>query len=87
MKLVICSVRDNGIQEFGQPFCVVHVGGATRQFSDEVNNAARENNAWYAHPEDFDLYKLGVYDGSTGIFETHAPELIVRGKDVKRVVQ
>lgn len=83
MRYVVCSVRDRASDAFGQPIFVVAVGQAIRSFSDEVNR--REgNNALAAHPEDFDLYQLGVFDDNTGLFETETPRQVAIGKDLVR---
>lgn len=84
MKYVIVSVRDRAANAFGRPFFVATRGQAIRSFSDEVNTK-REGNALQAHPEDFDLYELGVFDEDTGQFENnHVPTQIAVGKDVVR---
>jgi hypothetical protein len=38
----------------------------------------------YAHPDDFDLYELGIFDDFDGKFALHeAPKLLALGKQVK----
>jgi hypothetical protein len=38
----------------------------------------------YAHPDDFDLYELGIFDDFDGKFTLHeAPKLLALGKQVK----
>lgn len=82
MKLFVVSVKDNAAQMFGRPIFVPALGLANRQFSDEVNRAA-EDNQYYKHPEDFDLYHLGVFDDETGLFELLTfPKILARGVEV-----
>lgn len=84
MKAIIFAVKDNAVQSFQMPQFVVHIGGAVRWFTDQVNNP---ETPYYKHPEDYDLYELGDYDDQDGML-TRKPkaELIVRGKDLVRVV-
>lgn len=82
MKLQVVAIKDNAAQLFGRPIFVPALGVANRQFSDEVNRAA-EDNQYYKHPEDFDLYQLGTFDDETGAFDLLAfPKVLARGKDV-----
>jgi hypothetical protein len=58
-------------------------GVAIRSFQDEVNRNA-EDNQMYAHPDDFDLYELGIFDDFDGKFDLHeAPKLLALGKQLK----
>jgi len=82
-KLVVCAVMDRAVQTFNRPFYVPHVGAATRSFMDEVNRNAPDN-PMNAHPEDFELYRLALFDEETGTFEDQAPTLLTRAKDVKQ---
>lgn len=78
MKHVVCSVYDRAAQFYGRPFFVVAAGQATRSFRDEVN---RSDSEMGKHPEDFDLWQLGVFDDNSGLFEPAVVQM-VRGKDV-----
>ena len=82
MKYVIVTVRDRVADVFGQPFFVARVGQAIRSFSDEVNSP-NSDSAIAKHPEDFDLYELGLFDDETGTFEAVPPRQIAIGKDLK----
>lgn len=78
----VCAVFDSAIQSFGTPVFVVHTGAAIRSFQDEVN---REGSPFHAHPGDFELYFLGVYDDQSGRLDSsQAIECLIRGKDVER---
>lgn len=84
MKMVVVAVFDNAVGAFMRPFVAPSRGVAQRSFSDEVNRAGSE---MHAHPEDYALHDLGVWDDATGLFISPVsfPEVIVRGKDVTRV--
>lgn len=56
-------------------------GQALRSFTDEVNRKD-ENNSLNKHPEDFELYALGIFDTQTGLFETQAPKQVITAKQV-----
>lgn len=84
MILIVMSVRDRAADVFGQPMFVASRGGAIRSFGDEVNRADA-NNALHKHPEDFDLYELGIYDDSTASFTLEdKPRQLAIGKDLVR---
>lgn len=83
MKYVVCAIYDAASQMFGRPFFVAATGHAVRSFRDEVAREAPDNDL-YKHPEDFTLYHFGSFDDNDGEWHLHAaPELLVRGKDVK----
>lgn len=81
MELIIVAVRDRAADVFAQPNFVHSVGGAIRSFSDEINRVAHDN-VLNKHPEDFDLYQLGVYDDNSGLFVSDKPKQIAVGKDL-----
>jgi hypothetical protein len=83
MKLNICSVKDRAAEAYGRPMFVPSTGVALRSFSDEINRNSADNQL-YNHPDDFDLYDLGIFDDNTGLFELHdQPKLLSLGKQVK----
>ncbi len=83
MISVIVSVRDSAAEAFGRPMYLQSLGVAIRSFTDEVNRDDKDNQL-FNHPDDFDLYELGVFDDSIGKYELRDnPSVIVRGKDVK----
>jgi len=81
MNTLIFCVKDRATDMFGTPMFLMATGQATRSFSDEVNRK-EAGNQLNMHPDDFDLYQLGTFDSESGSFLTHAPELVVRGKDL-----
>jgi len=83
MVSVIVSVKDSAAEAFGRPMYLQSLGVAIRSFTDEVNREDKDNQL-FNHPDDFDLYELGVFDDSLGRYELREnPTVIVRGKDVK----
>lgn len=80
MILRICAVKDTAVQEFGTPQFVMANGQAVRSFKDEVNRRA-DDNALSKHPDDYEMYSVGEFDTASGLFVTHPPELLIRGKD------
>ncbi|WNK12997.1 MAG: nonstructural protein [Microvirus sp.] len=86
MNLVVLCVKDRASDAFGNPMFLVAPGQGVRSFGDEINRAAADNQL-YQHPDDFDLYELGNFDTDTGLFESHAPLILVRGKDLSHISQ
>ena len=83
MVSVIVSVKDSAAEAYGRPMYLQSLGVAIRSFTDEVNREDKDNQL-FNHPDDFDLYELGVFDDSLGRYELRDnPTVIVRGKDVK----
>lgn len=82
MLQFVVSVKDRAADVFNRPFFVPHRNVAVRDFTDEVNRAAPDNQL-NKHPDDFDLYILGTFDDNTGAFLMEdAPTVLVRAKDV-----
>lgn len=68
MKYVCCSLYDVASGAFGRPMFGAALGAITRAIADEVNRVASDN-AMANHPVDFQLYHLGSFDDSSGLFE------------------
>lgn len=81
MKFIVCAVRDRAVDQYMTPMFVSAVGQAERAFRDEVNRK-QEGNMLNSHPEDFDLYLLGSFDGDSGTFSCDAPRMVAVGKEV-----
>jgi len=82
MQLIVVSVFDNAAAAYGRPVFVAARGQAVRSFTDEIQRTDASNEM-AKHPEDFELYELGVFDDSTGRFSAQSdPTLLVRGKDL-----
>lgn len=82
MKMQVFCVRDRASDQYGNPMFLLSSGQALRSFADEVNRAASDN-LMFQHPDDFDLYYLGEFDTSDGVFSCKAPEQVAVGKMVK----
>jgi len=81
MILFVVCVKDRAADVFNRPFFVPHRNVAIRDFTDEVNRVAGDNQL-NKHPDDFDLYLLGEFDDSRGAFVNNDPQVLVRAKDV-----
>ena len=81
MILFVVSVKDRAADVFNRPFFVPHRNVAIRDFTDEVNRVAGDNQL-NKHPDDFDLYLLGEFDDARGAFVNNDPQVLVRAKDV-----
>ena len=81
MNLFVVSVKDRAASVFNRPFFVPHRNVAIRDFTDEVNRVAADNQL-NKHPDDFDLYLLGEFNDNTGEFSISTPQVLVRAKDV-----
>lgn len=81
MHLFVVCVKDRAAEIFNRPFFVPHRNVAIRDFTDEVNRAAADNQL-NKHPDDFDLYLLGEFNDNTGEFSISTPQVLVRAKDV-----
>lgn len=76
------AIKDLAVQAYMKIWEVRAPGEAMRGFIDEVNRKAADNPI-AAHPEDYELYKLGVYDDATGkITPEDEPQLVARAKEL-----
>lgn len=76
------SVFDKKAECFSPPFFLKATGLALRGFSDMINSG--EQTQYSLHPEDFDLYELGLWDDETGKVEQYtAPRMLGNGIDYK----
>lgn len=83
MKYQIISVWDRVAAVYGAPQCVASTGSAIRSFGDEVNRAAQDNQ-FYMHPDDFDLFHLGSFDDQDADWELFdKPKQLALGRDLK----
>lgn len=82
MKLQIYTIRDTKTEIYNTPliFAVTH-GEAERNFRDLAND---QQGRVSKHPEDYDLYYLGVYDDQTASFQLEPnPKHIMKAIDAK----
>lgn len=59
MKLNIYTIFDRAAKAFVPPFYQKQDGEAIRSFEDAIN---LPGHPMFTHPEDYTLYKLGVFD-------------------------
>lgn len=80
MILNIYSMRDK-LTGYSQPTFELYDAVAMRNFEHAVMAA---QGLFKTHPEDFDLYHLGVFDTETGIISGGAdsPRLVLAGSSV-----
>lgn len=82
MKNQYYAIRDNLSEMYMTPVLFQNENVALRWFSGVVNSK-EQNEVIYNNPADFELWKLGIYDNSTGDL---APmlEKIATGLSVKK---
>lgn len=74
---VVFAVRDTCVDAWLMPWFLQNRAAAVRSLGDAVNKPG-EQNAFFQHPEHYQLYEIGVYDDSTGLIVPHvAPEFVV----------
>lgn len=73
MKMNIYSIYDVAAGAYLRPFFMQSDGQATRSFSDIAQDASHEIGK---HPEDYTLFKLGLFDDNTGEIIAFDPEKI-----------
>lgn len=76
---VLVAILDNAIEAFGPIMEVRANGEGIRMFIDEAN---RPESSIHKHPADYDLYKIGMWDETTGELQAMMPpERIARAVD------
>lgn len=79
MLFEVVSIRDSKVTAYSQPMFFVTKGAAIRAFHDE---AKRPDSQVHAHPEDFALFHIAVFDDNTGsIVSLVQPEQIAKAED------
>lgn len=81
-KLIVLAVRDSAVRAFNRPFYAPTLEAGIRSFYDECKRQADDNPMW-KHPDDFELWQLGVFDDESGVFEDQSPRLVARAKDTQ----
>ena len=86
MKLYIYAIYDSASKAYMSPFFMHNNGLAIRAFSDQVN--AKQENQISNHPEQFTLFKIGLYEDSTGNIEPeNSPVPLGKGNEFKEEIQ
>ena len=82
MTLKMYSIRDAKSEIFNKPWFAITHGEAERNFTAAVND---EKTSLHNHPEDFDLFYVGMYDDNTGkLTALQTPEHIIKAVQVKK---
>lgn len=83
MKKAILCVRDIKANYHMDPFLAPHVGGAIREFGDLCTGA--KEHPFAAHPEDYELLELGVWDDADASIERHeTPRQLAAGSNYRK---
>lgn len=78
MQLNVCAVFDRKLGINENPFTVLHVGQAIREFETLQKT---KTTKYGTHPEDYSLVQVGTYDEETGKFENLKAHItLVAGK-------
>lgn len=83
MKNQYYAIYDNVSELYGIPVLFQNEKMATRWFKDVINDP-KGNETIFNNPNDFELWKLGTFDNSTGAIEPMISK-IVNGTSVKEV--
>lgn len=79
----VLAIKDRAVDAYMRPMYWPAIGAAIRAFGDEINRAAQDNDM-YKHPDDYDLYHLGIWDDNTGQYDVHEiPKMVAIGKQLK----
>lgn len=71
-ELVFYSIKDESLDVFAFPF----QARSDREAMAMVRNATQPGSALHRFPEQYRLYKVGVFDDRTGWFTSDSPQLI-----------
>lgn len=73
----VYTLRDRQSGLFGKPVFALALGLVVRELTDVVNSG-RSEEPLVQHPEDFQLYCLGEFDDSKGLFQLlPLPDLVI----------
>lgn len=81
MKYNVYSIRDN-LTGFLTPTFDVNDASAVRNFQHAMRNPQSLLNS---HAQDYDLYRIGVFDQDTGSIESIVPVMVCAGASCKEV--
>lgn len=77
MKFPVYAVRDSLIG-FGMPLLRDNDSVASRAFEHDIT---RDDFPYKTHPQDYQLYRIGIYDTDNGVLEATPVELIASAID------
>lgn len=76
MKLTFLTMRDTKVGIYLQPFAVLSVPSGIRDLGELVNQSDKQL-PWQKFPEDFEVYRIGTFDGDTGKIVPQEPEFLM----------
>lgn len=80
----IYALHDLKSEAFLPPWTAATQGLAFRSLADVVNGAPNPGDPVVTHPEDFELYRIGLFDEQTGaIVAVEKPVLVCSCADLK----
>ena len=74
MRHFVYSIYDSASGIYMRPFVAATDQMASRSFTDIANDANHEIGR---HPEDYTLFRLGLFDDNTGTIEPEAPTKVI----------
>ena len=80
MKHVICSVYDKAVDAYMRPFFCKTEGEAVRMFEDICLD---DTQPLGKHPEDYSLYRIGVFDDHSAVLESCDPVCLRRAHEIE----
>lgn len=81
MKLCVYAIYDSKAKAYGQPFYMQYDDMCTRAV---INLSMDPTHQFCTNPEDFDLFRLGVFDDENGRFDLmDSPEHMHKVKHLK----
>lgn len=73
------AIRDIKVNSYMLPFFQSHKAGAMRMFADLARDS---QSPMSKHPEDFQLFEIGVYDPATAsLIPNSAPDFLANATD------
>lgn len=78
MSKLLISVRDSKAETYTPPFAADNKATALREFATIVGDG---RTLIGQHPEDFDIFVIGVFDTLSGKVEPRVPEHLANGLD------
>lgn len=78
MKINAYAILDSKSKTYSKPFYFIHDGEALRAFRGSIQKGDTQISQF---PEDFSLYKIGVFDDQSGQMKTEKIEYIGKAVD------
>lgn len=80
MIYILCVIHDRSIDAYVNLHCVRAEGQAIRQFMDAIGD--QNAGSMHKHPDDYDLYRVGVYDDNTAQVTPEPLKKLADGKQL-----